>query len=165
MAQIAQAKEPTDALLAKYSRTEGCYTDCFSADLPRQVTFEQFVTAFYTTWLFKLERLILKFAVKRPSTDAHAADLAKGARDSFAAWSVEDRTPNQILLCDLSGRTRSWLMIAPTPDGTRLYFGSAVVPVPNKSGETTLGTGFDALLGFHKLYSKHLLRAAAGKLR
>jgi hypothetical protein len=49
--------------------------------------------------------------------------------------------------------------------GTRLYFGSAVVPVVDaKSGQPTLGFAFRALLGFHKLYSRVLLRAARARL-
>ena len=157
--------EPEGALLATYSAQDGCYTDCFAADVPGVVTFEDFVTAFYTTWLFKVERAILKVAVKRPSTDAQAVELAQGQRDAFAAWDVEARAADQILMCDLAGRTRSWLMVAPERGGTRLYFGSAVVPVQGKDGKPTLGFGFSALLGFHKLYSKALLWTAVRKLR
>jgi hypothetical protein len=45
-----------------------------------------------------------------------------------------------------------------------LYFGSAVIPVRTKSGETALGFPYGALLGFHKLYSRILLRAARLRL-
>ncbi len=49
--------------------------------------------------------------------------------------------------------------------GTRLFFGSAVIPVENaKTGKLTLGPGFRALLGFHKVYSKALLSAAKSRL-
>jgi hypothetical protein len=49
--------------------------------------------------------------------------------------------------------------------GTSLYFGSAVVPVRSpKTGRTRLGPVFSALLGFHKLYSRVLLRAARRRL-
>ena len=128
------------------------------------VSHQQFVTAFYTTTLFKLERVILKWAVSRPSTDADAQQLASGTIDAFAAWHVEKRSENQLLMCDLHGRTRSWLMVAPlkTDRGqvTRLYFGSAVVPVKSAStGTPAIGVGFRALLGFHKLYSRALLSA------
>ena len=130
---------------------------------------KQFVTAFYTTSLFKLERAILKWAVSRPSTDAQAERLASGASDAFAAWHVEKRCEDQLLLCDLHGRTRSWLMVTPlkteSGPGTRLYFGSAVVPVKGaQTGALTLGLGFRALLGFHKVYSKALLSAAKSRL-
>lgn len=60
-------------------------------------------------------------------------------------------------------------MVAPANVGdaatTRLYFGSAVVPVLHKpSGKARMGLGFKALLGFHKLYSLALLSAASARL-
>jgi hypothetical protein len=127
------------------------------------------VTAFYTTPVFKLERLILKIAVSRPSTDAQVKQLAAGSIDAFAAWYVEARTENQLLLSDFSCRTRSWLMVVPAANAsctrTRLYFGSAVVPAENPgTGRLTLGLGFRALLGFHRLYSGVLLYAAKSRL-
>ena len=150
-------------------KTSGAYTDCYATDIVAPVSQQQFVTAFYTTPLFKLERIILKWAVSRPSTDTEALQLAAGAADTFAAWHVEKRAENQLLMCDLHGRTRSWLMVAPlkTDRGpaTRLYFGSAVVPVKSASTDTpALGLGFTALLGFHKMYSKALLSAARSRL-
>ena len=72
-------------------------------------------------------------------------------------------------MSDFQGRTRSWLMVAGAQSGgldeTRLYFGSAVVPVVSAiSGTRTLGVGFRLLLGFHKLYSRALLSAATYRL-
>ncbi|MGA7599807.1 MAG: hypothetical protein WCB23_18400, partial [Pseudolabrys sp.] len=80
-----------------------------------------------------------------------------------------ERNTNQLLMSDLSGRTRSWLMVSPAGSGsstfTRLYFGSAVVAVVDKqSGQATLGFTFKALLGFHKFYSRALLSAACSRL-
>ncbi len=72
--------------------------------------------AFYTTWIFKLERAILKWAVSRASTDLDAKRLAEGEIDRFSAWSVEDRNDNQLLMSDFQGRTRSWLMTLPAGD-------------------------------------------------
>ena len=91
------------------------------------------MASFYTTWLFKLERFILRRLVNKPSTDAEAFELARGERASFAAWSVEARVTDQIVMCDFLGRTRSWFMVEAIEGGkaTRLYFGSAVVPKLN----------------------------------
>lgn len=160
---------PTNALLSVYARMEGCYTDCYSAELAMDIDLPDYIDAFYTTPLFKLERLILKLTVARPSTDDEALLLARARIDQFAAWRVEDRTGEQLLMCDMSGRTRSWLMVdtvvSSTRPTTRLYFGSAVVPVVStRSGNKTLGYGFSALLGFHKLYSRALLSAAKSRL-
>ena len=165
MFSIQPSPLPDNALLAAYAR-DGGYTDCYAVDVPGTISQEQYITAFYTTAVFKLERMILRFAVSKPSTDTQARQLAAGSTDEFAAWRVEQRNETQLLMCDFTGRTRSWLMTLPLPaqhgGGTRLYFGSAVVPAhPGKAG---LGFTFTALLGFHKLYSQTLLHAARKRL-
>lgn len=145
----------------------GAYTDCYVTEFAQPVRQAEYVAAFYTTAVFKLERLLLSWLVGRPSTDAQAQELASGKLTCFAAWNVEARESNQILLCDFQGRTRSWLMSAPASGGqtTTLFFGSAVVPIVDKrSGQEKMGLAFQALLGFHKLYSRVLLRAAVGRL-
>ncbi len=166
MFAIKSCQIPDSAFLEKY-REAGAYTDCFFVDIQARVSHAQYVTAFYTTWVFKLERLILKWAISRPSTDAQAKLLAKGSLDTFAAWHVERRAENQLLLSDINNRTRSWLMsMSPGIEGgTRLYFGSAIVLVKNTRGEPTLGLVFKALLGFHKIYSKVLLHSAKSRLK
>ena len=155
---------PDDALLARYARTDA-YTDCYRTELTGTVSFTEYVTAFYTTYLFRLERFILKWAVSKPSTDAETIQLAEGEIDSFAAWYVEARGENEILLCDFRNRTRSWLMVSPLIDDTgartRLYFGSAVIPVRDRRfGKPSLGWSFGALALFHKVYSVALLHSA-----
>lgn len=167
MTAISECDLPQAALLRKYVGPLA-HVDCYTTEMPGIVSHPEYVEAFYTTAVFKLERAILSAAVSRPSTDAQAADLAQGKIESFAAWSVEARAPNQLLLCDMHGRTRSWLMAEPVAGGTatRLYFGSAVVPVINKqSGKATLGPVYRALLGFHKIYSRALLGAAVKRIK
>lgn len=168
MPKVRASHLPAGALLSRYEK-DGCHTDCYVTDIPVSVSHEQFVLAFYTTTLFKLERLILKLVVSRPSTDEQAAALASARGEKFAAWSVEDRCSNQLLMCDFQGRTRSWLMTADIENGdipgTRLFFGSAVVPVRNRrTGVEGLGITFRLLLGFHKLYSVALLSSARVRL-
>lgn len=144
---------------------DATYTDCYWSEVSERVSFPEFVFAFYTTSLFKLERIILERVVAKPSTDTEAGQLAKGSLQRFAAWQVEGRSENELLLCDFLGRTRSWLMTFPvhSKDGarTQLYFGSAVVPRRNpETGRLSLGFGYQALLGFHKIYSTLLLYSA-----
>lgn len=160
---------PDGALLRGYLR-EGAYTDCYVTDFAGLVSHAQYVTAFYTTFLFKLERLILAWCASKPSTDAGAEQLAAGTSEVFAAWHVEQRSENQLLLCDFRGATRSWLMVAPGTNGssqsTRLYFGSAVVARRNaRTGTPRLALGFRLLLGFHKCYSVLLLCSAQRRLK
>jgi len=160
---------PAASLLRRY-RGEGGYADCYVTELPWSVSQAEYVQAFYSTRLFKVERLLIRLFLSRPSTDAEAGRLARGELDTFAAWSVEGRTADQLLLADLGGRTRSWLMAEPSasagPTGTRLHFGSAVVPArrARSDGRPGLGALFSALLGFHKVYSRLLLRSARARL-
>ena len=168
MPAIHSCELPADALLNRYSGS-GTFADCYVAEIAGTVSHAEFVEAFYTTAVFKLERLILRLLVSRPSTDAEAQQLAQRKRDSFAAWSVEARATDQLLLSDFTGRTKSWLMVAAPQNagssGTRLFFGSAVVPVRSAgAGRTSLGFVFTALLRFHKMYSRILLRSAVSRL-
>jgi hypothetical protein len=149
---IADDTLPTGALLQKYVQS-GAYTDCFSTDVSRNYSLADYVEAFYTTWLFKLERVILKVAVSRPSTDEQVKALMAGELDTFAAWYVEDRADDQLLMCDFRDQTRSWFMVTPG----RLYFGSAVVPIDQPS--------FKLFIGLHRLYSRALLAAARSRLQ
>jgi len=161
--RIGPCPLPAGALLGRY-RDGGAYTDCYGVTVPGDVAHARFVAAFYTTWLFKLERAVLAL-IGKPATDAQAGALANGEADTFAAWRVEARADDQLLLCDYRGRTRSWLMREAVAGGTRLYFGSAVVPVVDaRTGEARMGGAFSALLGFHRLYSRSLLRAAINRL-
>jgi len=166
---IAKLPLPEEALLQRYAKTPGHYTDCYATDVESSVTLEDFIMAFYRSPVFKVERVILKLALSKPSTDEEVEDMAKGRTTKFAAWNVEDRNDTQLLLCDFSGSTRSWLMISrPGHDKghTRLYFGSAVVPRIGKNGEVQkMGFVFTSLMGFHKLYSRALLRSAKSSLK
>lgn len=161
-----KSQAPANALIHKYTSMPGAYTDSYMTEIPEQVSFSDYIFAFYTTPLFKVERLILKLLVRKPSSDKEARELADGVRSQFAAWTVEALSENQILMCDFAGSTRSWLMTVPTKTGTRLYFGSAVVPHRiTKDAKPSLGFFFTALFGFHKIYSVLLLWSAGNKLK
>lgn len=155
---------PTGALLGRYA-ANGAYTDCYVAEVPGTVPFAAYVEAFYTGALFKAERRLLGWLARRPSTDDQARELGRGECERFSAWTVEARAADQILMCDLGGRTRSWLMVAPAGAGTRLHFGSAVVPRTDAAGRAQgMGWAFHALLGFHAWYSRALLGAARDRV-
>ncbi len=152
---------PRDAFLGAYAAQDGTYTDCFEVMHPLETDLAEFIAAFYTTWLFRLERVVLGISLRKRITDADVAALATGQADTFAAWRVEQRDQAQVLMCDLGGLTRSWLAVAPKDGGvTRLLFGSGVVA----KGEA-LPAWVRATLPLHRLYSKALLRTAERKLR
>lgn len=156
---------PDDALLRAYADLG--YADCFVARVETDCPLPRWIEAFYTTPLFRVERAILRRVASKPSSDDDARALATGTATRFAAWQVEGRSATQILLADFTGRTRSWLMVAPGAGSTTdVYFGSAVMPQrSDAAGRTDMGIGFRALLGFHRVYSRLLLRAACARLR
>lgn len=153
-----------DTLLAPWA-ADGGFTDGYRIDVEGEVDLGRFVAAFYTTPLFRLERFVLAL-IGKPSTDAQVMALARGEAGAFAAWTVEGRRADELLMCDFQSRTRSRFRVEPAPgEGTRLRFGSAIVPVRDADGRQRMGTLFRALLGFHRLYSVALLGAAARRLR
>ena len=166
MTPVRRCAIPEGTLLCTY-RDRGAYADCYVAEVPQSVPHQMFVEAFYTSALFKVERALLGWFAHRPSSDEDARQLAQGASESFAVWRVEVREVRQLLV--RAGRTRSWLMVSASADGaarsgTRLYFGSAVVPQVRANGTRGFGLAFHALLGLHKLYSCALLKAAMYRL-
>lgn len=160
MLSIEKISAPENTFLKNYL-LNGNYVDCYTTTIDKQISFSDFIFAFYTTWLFKTEAFILTYTVRKPSSDVQAKQLSNAETDKFAAWTVESRKENEILMCDFIGRTRSWLMVQNDEAKTKLYFGSAVVP--KKRGEG-LGAIFVLLLGFHQIYSVLLLYYAKRKL-
>jgi len=167
MKTVTTCELPNHALLIRH-RAQGAYTDCYCCEVEIAVSFEAYVTAFYTSLPFRAERLILKLALRLPSSDQQASALARGDGDCFAAWKVEERADRQLLLTDIHGQTRSWLMldvVGTDPPRTLLYFGSAVIPRRDAvDGTRRMGAGYRLLLSFHKLYSRILLLAAQRRL-
>lgn len=173
MPTIVARAVPEHTLLYRYGAPAG-YADCYVAAVPGAVSQQDFITAFYTSPLFKIERTLLQLLASRPATDADVRQLAAGRATTFSAWRVEAQTDAELLLADVTGHTRSWLMAttgATSAEGaasptTLLHFGSAVVPRAGRSGKpANMGWAFYALLGFHRLYSRLLLAAASRRLR
>jgi len=167
MMSIRRCGLPRDAFLQRYARNDG-YADCFRVDVPETIGLSRYVEAFYTTWLFGAERAILSLA-GYPSTDADAALVAEGEASRFVAWHVEARAEDQLLMCDVTGRTRSWFKVAPFRDGsttgTTLYFGSGVTTVETgEAGRKSMGLAFKVMTPVHTLYSRALLSATKRKI-
>jgi len=161
---IVPTNVPQSSLLVRYVDGDN-FVDCYTTRVDESVTLERFVRAFYTTRLFKAERFVLSWIAAKPSSDADVVRLARADTDSFAAWRVEAREANELLLRDFLGNTRSWLKCEQDAAGTRLFFGSAVVARSlDAQGRPVLGWRFRALLGFHRRYSVALLNAAVKQL-
>lgn len=153
---------PADTLLHNYTQLH--YTDCYTTTVAREVDLPRFITAFYNSIGFRPERVLLGLVIGRPADNQSTNELASDQSRHFSAWQVQERRPNEILLADMSGATRSWLMVEESSPGlTRLYFGSAVVSKPGTDGSRPLF--FRVLTPFHKVYSRLLLAAAVSDLQ
>jgi hypothetical protein len=169
MSAVHPCEVPLNTMLRRYKDGAG-YADCYVTEVQGAITQEVFIEAFYTSPLFKVERTILKYLASRPANDAEAKQLATGNATKFSAWRIERQSTLELLLVDVTGRTRSWLMATPgtgsvTAPSTLLYFGSAVVPRTSHGSTTpSMGWPFHALSGFHRLYSRLLLSAASRRV-
>ena len=153
-----ESELPDETLLGRYAEPPH-YTDAFSASVAGRVPLERWVRSFYTTPLFRCERLVLA-AVRLGSTDTELDAMLEGRASRFAAWTVEDRRADELLMCDVNGRTRSWFKVgANTDDTTRVWFGSAVL-----ASDDALPFGYRLLLPAHRVYSRRLLAAAVRRL-
>ncbi len=167
MPMIQARPLPDKAFLNRY-RGEGRYTDCFSTDVARAVSLPQLVEAFYTSAMFRPERVSVGLLFSRPASDADARRLAASETDRFSAWQVEARDERQLLMREtISDKTRLWLMVEPL-DGaepsTRLSFGTAVLPVGTRADGSPRMSVLFALVGFHKIYARALLAGAVRRL-
>jgi hypothetical protein len=168
---VAACPVPHDALLQRYvergrddpqgraQEPGAAYTDCFTAQVPVAVTLRQLICAVYTSPAFRPERLVLSLATRRRIADADVVALADVRSDSFAVWRVEARRPDQILLRDKTGYTRSWLGVVAEATGTRLMFGSAIL-----SQGGALPLWITAIMPLHSTYSRLLLGSARKRL-
>jgi hypothetical protein len=170
MAAITRESVPEDSLLRTFRGgvhpdSWGRYADCFALRIDRSVTLAEFVFAFYTSPLFRIERGLLRLLISTPSSRADARAIADGTSDKFAAWYVGQRTATQLLMCDRYERTRSWFGVeSESGGGTRLQFGSAVAAKRGEKSDARRPAAFGLLLSFHVLYSRALLRAARANL-
>jgi hypothetical protein len=156
---VRAAELPEDALLDRYRRS-GDFTDCRVVEVAREASLSAFIAAFYNSAAFRPERWLLGVLLRRGANATDVASLAAGTTERFAAWTVEARSPGQVLLRDYRGKTRSWLMVESLPQGTQLWFGSAVVTSHSRFDAYV----FRALLWFHAAYSHVLLKSAAKAL-
>jgi hypothetical protein len=166
MFSITRDTLPEDSLLRTYRgaihpERWGKHGDCFSVGVDGAVSLPDFVIAFYTSPLFRIERLILGVLAGAPSKDSDAHALMSGSGTTFAIWYTGKRTATQLLMCDRYERTRSWFRVVTlNGDRTLLQFGSAVAAAPDQVSSGAPSATFRLLLPFHVWYSQALLHFA-----
>jgi hypothetical protein len=142
-------------LLAKH--TPDKYSDCFTITVPSRISLQQYVQAFFTCPVFRVERMLLPVA----TSDSEAEAISRGTSGRFGVWSVLERTDDELLATwsvdGYSMHGATWFRVIEVPgDATRLEFGSSVTP--------SEGLWLLPMMWFHVWYSRVLLRCTANNL-
>lgn len=160
--EVFEPPLPPAALLRAYQE-HGALTDCFAVELPRRVDLTDYLLGFCHSRLFRLERRLLGL-FGRPTRAADVQALAMGSAHGFAFWRVEARVRDQLMMVVEGDRIRTWWMVEPAPTGgTRLLFGSALMPVTGPTGRSRRGVAAP-MLALHRWYSRALLRSTVARL-
>ncbi|MCP5076193.1 MAG: hypothetical protein GY947_23225 [Rhodobacteraceae bacterium] len=145
-----------DSLLRQ--ATAGAYWDCYTCRVDIVASLEAFVLAFYSSRAFWPERALLSAAGLVCRLE-QAAEMVQGTADQYAAWTVEARNRDEMLMRDVRGVTRSYFSVRELERGTELRFGSGV-----GTGEKEMSRVMKLLQPFHRWYSRVLLTAARERL-
>lgn len=78
MTTIYSGELPEGAMLKRYEHDRS-YIECYYMDLPRAISIDEYVSAFYTTTLFKVERCILALVQA-------GARLMRAHRNLHSGW-------------------------------------------------------------------------------
>ncbi len=162
---IRKTTLPAHAMLSRYADGTASYTDCFAYDYAGPVDLENFLNAFFNSWVFRLERFILKAAARVTISDEDTANFAAARSDRMGLWTAQDRDESQVLTIVGQGPIHSWWMVEPKGERTRLYFGSAIRPMTAKDGSQRMNPAAKYGGLPHRIYARILLAVAARKLR
>ena len=130
MPSIRRCELPQGALLSKY-QLGSAYADCYVTEVAGRVSHAEYVEAFYTTTLVKVERSLLSWLVSKPSTDLQARQLAvhlaelRPPPDSLGTSGTKepDRADLDGDLClDHSGKQRRDDRLRPEPPSRHTSF-------------------------------------------
>ncbi|NVE95130.1 hypothetical protein [Altererythrobacter lutimaris] len=158
MGKVRACELPEGSLLAGFGGADD-YRDCFCREVPGEVSLEQYIERFYSSAVFRPERVVLGLIGRGASAEDIRA-LASGESDQIAVWKVVERKPDEILLLSRDTNTASWLAVSSsseavgqTKNKTKLLFGSWVGGI-NESR-------WRVMLAPHVWYSRLLLESAA----
>ncbi|WP_299989607.1 hypothetical protein [uncultured Ruegeria sp.] len=167
MRQVEEHSIPEGSLLHQFAKRPGYHADAFVAHVGFVPSQSEYIMAMFDSPVFRIERALLALAAFKPSFAKDVAALALVENDQIACWKTVQRTQQELQMKVEKGRVRTWLMVEPAQGGaSKLWFGSAIVPKPAQTGKAGgIGFVFRTLMGFHKLYSRVLLRAAIRGLK
>ncbi|MEO0370235.1 MAG: hypothetical protein AAF231_02160 [Pseudomonadota bacterium] len=164
MGKITAIPLPTNSFLNAATQQTGCYADCFEVAVPctplkddLEAYFARYVFVFFDSWVFRLERRILRLAGKEGTHHEDIAALARAETGRMAAWITRERGQAELLLAVPDTPILTWLQVAQTDSALLLRFGSGILPQTDKSRPHW---GFRATYWAHRVYSRVLLHAA-----
>ncbi|MEL6915137.1 MAG: hypothetical protein AAFP13_11620 [Pseudomonadota bacterium] len=152
---LRRAEVPRESLLAPYLSEPGTHVDAYVVSSGHSVDLSMYVEAMFCSPVFRLERAILQVFAGARSSAAQVAALASGEGSRMAVWTVEARTPSELLLTVPETPIRTWLAVEPGV----LWFGSVV-----RAEQGRLPLLMRLSLPFHALYSRVLLWSAARRV-
>jgi hypothetical protein len=168
MTQVTASELPPESLLARLRGPE-CYRDAFRASVAGDVSLGELITAFFSSRVFLTERMALHL-IGRGAGHRDIAALAAGRTERFAAWEVEAREENELLMHDFLDKTCCWLAVSSRREDAAL---DAPLPVP-ETGRAYIWFGtavrefegpiVSRLRDAHRWYARLLLEAAARRL-
>jgi len=116
------------------SPNDGHFADAFQAQLPsnvvehihhnknKEVNVDACVRAFYSSWIFKVEKTIMKVVFRKPEPDLSSFDVGK----SIYVWKVESRNNEEILLVWETGPVKGSTWFCLSQQENVIRFGSTV---------------------------------------
>ena len=118
------------------------FADAFQAQLPSNVAehmhhkgdktlnVDSCVRSFYSSWIFKIEKTIMKIILKQPEPDLSSFEIGK----SIYLWKVESRNDEEILLVWETGSFRGSTWFYFSQQHKVIMFGSSIQTPRNLNG-------------------------------
>ena len=158
MADVQKIEPPEGSFIAGVQAQAQVFADSFAVPCSGAPTLAQLLTAFYGSWVFWPERVLMGVLWRGSTSKAALEALAGGFGDRFGAWRVVQRSENEILLRDKRGATASWMAVV----AGQVMFGSVLYTQDRDTVKKSVL--WRALTAFHTLFSRMLLAAAARRL-
>ena len=113
---------------------DGHFADAFQAQIPsnvaenmhhkgdKRLNVDSCVRRFYSSWIFKIEKTIMKFILRQPEPDLSSFEIGK----SIYLWKVESRNDEEILLVWETGSFKGSTWFCFSLKHNVIMFGSSI---------------------------------------
>ena len=120
---------------------DGHFADAFQAQIPsnvaenvhhkgdKRLNVDSCVRSFYSSWIFKIEKTIMKFILRQPEPDLSSFEIGK----SIYLWKVESRNDEEILLLWETGSFKGSTWFYFSQERSVIMFGSSIQTPKNSN--------------------------------